>query len=66
MDTNYYSEMIFSLAPDIPTLIKDILVSNENDSLLNLLQKDINKKIRRAVGGLQILNKPANEKSIEN
>ena len=66
MDTNYYSEMIFSLAPDITTLIKDILVSNENDSLLNLLQKDINKKIRRAVGGLQILNKPANEKSIEN
>lgn len=57
MDTNYYSEMIFSLAPDISTLIKDILVSTENDSLLNLLQKDINKKIRRNVGGLQVLNK---------
>lgn len=57
MDTNYYSEMIFSLAPDISTVIKDILVSSENDSLLNLLQKDINKKIRRDVGGLQVLNK---------
>lgn len=57
MDTDYYSEMIFSLSPDISALIKDILVSSENDSLLDLLQKDINKKIRRDVGGLQVLNK---------
>lgn len=57
MDTNYYSEMIFSLSPDIPTLIKDILVSNENDSLLNVLQKDINNKIKRDFGVFQVLNK---------